>query len=184
MNDRRDPRTFAALVAHYPPDVAALAHAARDLVFDVLPGAYEIVWPVMKVAGYGTGPKKMTQHFVWLAPFAQHLTFGFYYGAQLDDPAGLLEGTGASMRHVKVRTAADLRNPALRPLLVASTKHRVPPLRDGDEAAADLAAARKAALAGPAKKRAPAAPKGTSAKKATPAKVAAAKTAAKKRPRK
>lgn len=35
--------------------------------------------------------------------FAQHLNVGFYLGATLPDPAGLLEGTGRFMRHVKVR---------------------------------------------------------------------------------
>ena len=37
---------------------------------------------------------------------------------QLPDPAGLLEGTGAKMRHVKVRTLADVARPELRALVV------------------------------------------------------------------
>jgi hypothetical protein len=33
----------------------------------------------------------------------------FYHGTDLRDPAGLLEGTGKWMRHVKIREKADLR---------------------------------------------------------------------------
>ena len=150
MLDRQDAATFTALARKYPPAIAEIAQAARQYILDLMPGAYEIVWPVMKVAGYGTGPKKLSEHYAWIAPYEKHVVLGLYYGRELADPKGLLEGTGAKMRHVKLRTTADLQKPGLRELLVAAAKHRVPPLRvDAD---ADLAAARKAALAGPSKK--------------------------------
>ena len=38
-----------------------------------------------------------------------HLDFGFFYGASLPDPAGILVGTGKFLRMVKVRKAADIR---------------------------------------------------------------------------
>jgi hypothetical protein len=99
----------------------------------------------------------MTEHFIWIAPFAKHVVFGFYYGGELPDPHGLLEGTGAKMRHVKLHTPEDLRRPGLAELIAAAAKHRVPPLRnDADE---DLKAARVAAAAGPAKKASAAAKK-------------------------
>jgi hypothetical protein len=37
------------------------------------------------------------------------LNFVLFRGAELDDPDGLIEGTGQSMRHVKLRTTADIR---------------------------------------------------------------------------
>jgi len=49
------------------------------------------------------------------------------YGTELPDPAGLLEGTGELMRHVKIRSADALKNPALRQLLEVAITHRVPP---------------------------------------------------------
>lgn len=36
------------------------------------------------------------------------VNLGFEQGAHLDDPKGLLRGTGANMRHVKIRTVAEL----------------------------------------------------------------------------
>jgi hypothetical protein len=41
--------------------------------------------------------------FGYVNAFRAHVNVGFFYGAALDDPAGLLEGTGKRMRHVKLR---------------------------------------------------------------------------------
>jgi hypothetical protein len=52
----------------------------------------------------------------------EHVTFIFLRGAALPDPEGLLEGTGKSVRHVKVRTVGDLKRPALKKLIVEAAK--------------------------------------------------------------
>jgi len=122
------PAEFTAMVEGSPDPVPSLALASRALILDVFPRAVEVVWPQQRTAGYGTGPKKMTEQFCWLAPYAKHVVFGFYYGTELPDPEGLLEGTGRLMRHVKIRTPDDLTRPALRALLTAASTHRVPPL--------------------------------------------------------
>lgn len=121
-----DVRVFDEMIAGSPESIRELARAARTLIYDVLPSTVEVVWPHQRTAGYGTGPKKMTEQFCWLAPQSKHLVFGFYYGTELPDPTGLLEGTGRLMRHVKVRTADVLADPALRALVVVATTHRVP----------------------------------------------------------
>ncbi|MEM7233550.1 MAG: DUF1801 domain-containing protein [Planctomycetota bacterium] len=41
--------------------------------------------------------------FAYVDAFTAHVNVGFYRGAELDDPTGLLEGTGKYMRHVKLR---------------------------------------------------------------------------------
>jgi Domain of unknown function (DU1801) len=122
----RDDSVFEEMVGASPASIAELSRAARSMIFDVLPQTVEVVWPQQRTAGYGTGPKKMTEHFCWLAPQSRHLVFGFYYGSELPDPDGLLEGTGTLMRHVKVRSDDDL-GPALRRLVEVATTHRVPP---------------------------------------------------------
>jgi hypothetical protein len=40
--------------------------------------------------------------FAYVDVFRNHTNVGFFYGAHLEDPAGLLEGTGKAMRHVKL----------------------------------------------------------------------------------
>ncbi len=118
---------FRGILSDTPGPIAQLALKARALIFDVLPETVEVVWRHQKTAGYGTGPKKMTEHFIWLAPHSKHVVFGFYYGSELPDPEGLLEGTGRLMRHVKIRRDEDLTNPELRRLIEVAVTHRVPP---------------------------------------------------------
>jgi hypothetical protein len=45
--------------------------------------------------------------FAYVNVFKAHVNVGFFHGADLPDPAGLLEGTGRRMRHVKVRPGAE-----------------------------------------------------------------------------
>lgn len=41
--------------------------------------------------------------FAYVDTFKAHVNLGFFHGADLPDPAALLEGTGQRMRHVKLR---------------------------------------------------------------------------------
>ena len=40
--------------------------------------------------------------FAYVNAFKAHVNVGFFHGAELADPAGLLEGSGKYMRHVKL----------------------------------------------------------------------------------
>src|SRR6266436_9030571 len=46
--------------------------------------------------------------FGYVNVFKAHVDVGFFLGAELEDPAGLLEGSGRRMRHVKVGPGAAL----------------------------------------------------------------------------
>ncbi len=118
---------FKGILGDFSPKIGELATATRTLVFDVLPETVEVIWEQQKIAGLGTGPKKMTEHFAWIQPCKAHVNLGFNYGAELQDPDGLLEGTGKLFRHVKIKSVDDINRPALRKLLEQAVKHRVPP---------------------------------------------------------
>jgi hypothetical protein len=45
--------------------------------------------------------------YAYVNVFASHVNVGFYLGADLDDPAGMLEGGGKRMRHVKLRPGVE-----------------------------------------------------------------------------
>jgi hypothetical protein len=49
--------------------------------------------------------------------FTSHVNVGFFLGADLDDPAGLLQGTGRRMRHAKLRADAPVDAAALEHLI-------------------------------------------------------------------
>jgi len=115
-------------------DVQALAHAVRDLVYDVLPQAVEVVWPRQGSVGWGTGEKKFTEQFAYLMPFTRHVTLGFYRGGELTDPDGLLPDKGGtqvggtlSMRSVKLTSRDEVGRPALRALIDESTHTGISP---------------------------------------------------------
>jgi hypothetical protein len=51
--------------------------------------------------------------FAYVSVFKDHTNVGFFYGAQLADPAHLLEGSGRFMRHVKIRPGQEPDSSAL-----------------------------------------------------------------------
>lgn len=58
--------------------------------------------------------------FAYVNAFTAHANVGFVYGAELDDPAGLLEGTGRLGRHVKLRPGTDIDSDALVDLIATA----------------------------------------------------------------
>jgi hypothetical protein len=51
--------------------------------------------------------------FGYVNAFRAHVNVGFFRGAELSDPNGLLEGTGRFMRHVKLRPEGHVESTAL-----------------------------------------------------------------------
>jgi len=58
--------------------------------------------------------------FAYVNIFTGHVNVGFFQGAALPDPAGLLEGKGKRMRHVKLLTGKDVDAVALEALICAA----------------------------------------------------------------
>lgn len=113
MTPAREPRPLPAdaggLVARFSDDVQEVMLGLRERVLGVAPLAHELIadvgYTVSLLYGAGAGTKDA---FVYVTGFANHANLGFPHGASLPDPAGVLEGDGAQMRHAKFRTLADL----------------------------------------------------------------------------
>jgi hypothetical protein len=118
--------TFEEAVAKAGDQARELAYQLRDLVIKIMPDVVEVPWPRIRMASYGVGPKKQSEHFCYISAQKNDVNLGFYYGAELPDPEGLLQGTGKRLRHVKIREAKAIRSPALRTLLKAASTHRMP----------------------------------------------------------
>lgn len=58
--------------------------------------------------------------FGYVGAFTSHVSVGFFHGASLPDPAGLLEGTGRWMRHVKLQPGVAFDEAALETLITAA----------------------------------------------------------------
>src|SRR4051794_14890293 len=55
--------------------------------------------------------------FAYVNAFTAHVNVGFFRGAELADPKGLLEGSGKVMRHVKISPRRDVDSAALTKLI-------------------------------------------------------------------
>jgi hypothetical protein len=66
--------------------------------------------------------------FGYVNAFKAHVNVGFFRGAELADPAGLLEGSGKFMRHVKLIPGRDIDAAALAALIESAyaDMHRRP----------------------------------------------------------
>jgi hypothetical protein len=58
--------------------------------------------------------------FTYVGAFKNHVNVGFFQGASLKDPAGLLQGSGKRMRHVKLRWGEPVNETALHALILAA----------------------------------------------------------------
>lgn len=115
MNDTHG--TFDDILASARPELRPVCKSLRRLISSLHKNFLEVVWPKQRIASFGVGPKKMTEHYAYIAVQSSHVNLGFYHGASLSDPAGLLEGTGAMLRHVKLRSVDDTKARAVAALL-------------------------------------------------------------------
>ena len=103
--------SFDDYVAGQSPKNQAIIRALRRFVRRVEPGLREAV-------KWGNGcwiGKDGPVAYVYSA--AEYVQFGFFMGASLTDPKGLLEGKGRYVRHIKVRDRSAIDQGAFAPLL-------------------------------------------------------------------
>jgi hypothetical protein len=117
---------FNEILADSSPRVRDLATRTRALIRDMMPEVVEVPWPRQRVVGYGVGPRKMSEHFCYIAFHENDVNLGLNYGSELPDPEGLLQGPGQLLRHAKITSPEDLSNPALRHLLEVASTHHMP----------------------------------------------------------
>ena len=99
-----------------PAELRDVAEKLRKLVKKTVKGTKESVNPWKIPTFESNGP------MCFFTVGKYHVTFGFLRGTSLPDPAGLLEGTGKNLRHVKLRTAEDVSTPALKKLIEAAAR--------------------------------------------------------------
>jgi hypothetical protein len=117
--------TFDGILAVHPPEIREIAHDLRRIIARIHSTSVETPRKGEKCTTYGIGPRKMTQAFAYIMPFADHVNLGFYHGALISDPNGILEGAGKGARHVKVRSAKDAASPAIKALIHAAVTERL-----------------------------------------------------------
>jgi hypothetical protein len=110
--------TVEEFLANFTPEVRAISFKLRDLVIKLVPDVNEIVY-----TGWGNiqfhFASHTKSHFCAINPLKDRVDFFFLRATDLQDPAGLLEGTGKKLRHVKVKSLSQVDDPALIELILA-----------------------------------------------------------------
>ena len=116
--------TFEDLLEMTSEPLRPVAVALRDAIVRLHPEVSEVVRLGERAATFGVGPRKMSEGYAYILPHRRWINLGFFRGASLPDPEGLLEGTGAAMRHVKVHSLEEARRPEILTLLTAALDER------------------------------------------------------------
>lgn len=107
---RRDPHVDAWMQAH-PGELGDIARRWFEVMRACGDDVHELLHDGMPTACVADAA------FAYVNAFRAHVNVGFFRGAELADPAGLLEGTGRFMRHVKLRPGAAVDAAALAKLI-------------------------------------------------------------------
>lgn len=110
---RRDP-AIDAWFDDQPDDLAAIARAWFEVMRGCGGDVREVLHDDMPTACVGDAA------FAYVDAFTAHVNVGFFRGAALEDPSGLLEGTGKSMRHVKIKPGRPANEAGLLKLIEAA----------------------------------------------------------------
>ncbi len=112
-------RDVDAYVAGLEPPIRRLVEALRELVREAAPEAKES----LKWGGPCYEHNGLLRS---ISPAKAYVRLQFFRGASLADPAGLLEGAGKGMRHVKVRSVDNIPSASLRELVRAAVRLNTP----------------------------------------------------------
>ncbi len=122
--DRTELLRFDGTLAHDPQigrwfderagELGAIAHHWFAVMRECGDEVREVLHDGCPVACLGEFP------FAYVNVFTAHVNVGFFQGASLPDPAGLLQGTGKFMRHIKLKPGTPADAKALRQLIDAA----------------------------------------------------------------
>src|SRR5229473_2790548 len=99
----------------YDREIQKLALQVRALVLEEMAPCYENIYDAYSAVaiGYGTSDR-LRDGIFHIAVYSQHVNLGFNDGATLDDPKGILQGSGNQIRHIKIKTPEDIKRPEVR----------------------------------------------------------------------
>ena len=115
MRLHRPPLELIRFLKPYDRETQQLALSLRSLVLEEMAPCHENIYDAYNAVAIGYGPTDRLKDGVFhIAVYARHVNLGFNHGAALDDPLGILKGTGKQIRHITIKTQADLERPEIR----------------------------------------------------------------------
>ncbi len=98
-----DSKELTRFLQAYPPETREIALALRDWVWTLYPKCNELIYDNYNFLAFGWAPtERMSDIFCNVAVGTRGVIFGFMWGVKLDDPDGLLSGSGSQFRSLRV----------------------------------------------------------------------------------
>jgi hypothetical protein len=116
-------------IAKYTPEIAAQAHAAIARMRLRLPDATVLVYDNYNALAVGFGAdEKVANIILSITAYPRWVTLFFMYGVSLDDPDGLLEGSGSQVRSIRFSAPETLDDPRIEALIANAVARAEVPL--------------------------------------------------------
>lgn len=118
MKELSPAKQWDVFLARFDPKIAALVRGALIRLRKRLPGAVELVYDNYNalVIGFGATDRASDAMFS-LAIYPKWVNLFFLQGARLEDPEGLLQGSGNVVRHIRLSDPHLLDDPRVRDLM-------------------------------------------------------------------
>ncbi len=123
MRRFKSPAELKQFLKPYDREVQKLALSLRQLVLEEMAPCHENIYDAYSAVAIGYGlTERLSDGVFHIAVYAKGVNLGFNQGATLADPVGILEGAGKQIRHIKIRTPADLLRPEIRSYIQRARK--------------------------------------------------------------
>jgi hypothetical protein len=109
------PAALKKFLRPYDRDLQKLALDLRALLLEEMAPCYENIYDAYSAVaiGYGTSDR-LRDGIFHIAVYSKHVNLGFNDGATLADPKGILQGKGNRIRHISIKSEADLARSEIR----------------------------------------------------------------------
>jgi hypothetical protein len=113
----------SALISRYSPAVARQFRLARACIREYFPRGYELVFENYNALGCGYSlTDRGSGVVVSLVAYPRWVTLFFFHGIDLSDPDGILQGSGARIRSVRLEPFSLLHSSSVQDLILQATK--------------------------------------------------------------
>ena len=107
-----------AFVARYTPEIASQLRRARADLRKLIPKGYELVYDSHNALVFAFGPTaRASELVISIAGYPNWVTLFFAKGKALEDPQGLLEGAGATIRSIRLSPFGVFKSRPVRALI-------------------------------------------------------------------
>ena len=120
------PADLISFLKPYDSGIRQLALRLRVLLLEEMAPCYENIYDAYSAVaiGYGTS-ERLSDGILHIAVYSKHVNLGFNDGAMLEDPKGILQGSGNRIRHITIKTPDDLKRREIRSYIRRARKKAI-----------------------------------------------------------